>query len=165
MVMTLAKNKAPSKISPIIEQVRTVDSRARPRLRQLIKPCATEMAKAPATPTAAASVTLARPLYIEPMTDKISKLTGSKSLSDSTFWAQVYTSGSAGCTLGRHQACSMIQPMNMTAMIKPGTTPAMNKSKMDTSASTPYTIMGMDGGIIRPMVPAPAKDPMAMSLS
>ena len=89
MVMTLAKNKAPSKISPIMEQVRTVESNARPMFFQLMSPWANEMPKAPATPTAAASVTLAKPLYMEPITDKISKPTGSRSLRESIFCAQV----------------------------------------------------------------------------
>ena len=35
-------------------------------------------------------------------------------------------------------------------MNRPGPKPAMNNSPIDTSALTPYKIIGMDGGMITP---------------
>jgi len=78
--MALARNSAPHRIRPIIEQVRMVESSARFMLCQLSERCTPATTSAPPTPMAAASVTLASPEYIEPITDRIRNITGTKSL-------------------------------------------------------------------------------------
>ena len=53
----------------------------------------------------------------------------------------------------------MIQPEKSDISRIPGSTPAMKRCVIGTSAATPYTIMMIDGGMRMPSVPDPASDP------
>ena len=61
--------------------------------------------------------------------------------------------------LGRDSSFSF-RPMSSAAMmraapmIRPGMTPALNRSPMEVSAMEPYTTKVMEGGMMTPMAPA-----------
>ncbi len=65
-----------------------------------------------------------------------------------------------GTLSGFSSAHTMIQPLNSTASIRPGSTPAMNSLEIDSSADTPYTIRMIEGGISSPRVAGPPSEPM-----
>ena len=44
----------------------------------------------------------------------------------------------------------MTKTISATPISNPGPTPAMNSSPIDTSADTPYRIIGIDGGMTTP---------------
>ena len=58
-----------------------------------------------------------------------------------------------------------MQPEKSAISTMPGSTPAMNIFRIETSAATAYTIMMIDGGISRPSVPAPHSEPRLMRSS
>src|SRR6218665_1259821 len=54
-----------------------------------------------------------------------------------------------------------MQPMKTSADRMPGTTPAMNRREIETSAMMPKMIIRIEGGISEPSVPAEATQPVA----
>src|SRR5690554_4065011 len=52
-----------------------------------------------------------------------------------------------------------LKMIKLPAIIRPGIIPARNRSTMDSSVITPYTIIGIDGGISMPSVPPAAIKP------
>src|SRR6218665_3918924 len=55
----------------------------------------------------------------------------------------------------------VMQPMKTSADRMPGTTPAMNRREIETSAMMPKMIIRIEGGISEPSVPAEATQPVA----
>ena len=62
------RNDAPIKMRAIIAEVRVAPIKLAEKLSQLSERCANASNNAPTTPTAAASVAVAQPKYIEPIT-------------------------------------------------------------------------------------------------
>ena len=55
--------------------------------------------------------------------------------------------------------------MNMNTSMTPGRNPAMKSRAIETSATKPYTMSMIEGGISRPRVPDPASVQMVMRSS
>src|SRR5699024_10133474 len=115
--------------------------------------------KEPSTPTDAASVGVAQPVYILPRTSMIKRMIGNRLGSALKRSSHVYSSPLLA-RLGLIKLRIMIYPLNPIARIIPGMIPAINNLPILTSATIPYTIIIMLGGIKKPKVPAPARDPI-----
>jgi len=70
------KNAAPARISAIIAEVRVAPMRLSVKVLQLSDPWPAARVSEPITPKAAASVAVANPIYIDPMTRAMSRSTG-----------------------------------------------------------------------------------------
>ena len=72
------KNAAPIRIKAIMADVLVAPIRLTENVDQLRDPWAADSIKAPTTPTAAASVAVANPKYIDPMTTQTNPITGTR---------------------------------------------------------------------------------------
>ncbi len=77
--MAFDRKSAPARMRPIIEQVRTVPRSEPQSVRSVSVRWPTAMRSAPRTPIAPASVTEAKPPYMEPITKRMRKTTGPSS--------------------------------------------------------------------------------------
>ncbi len=105
-----------------------------------IAPCAQATRAAPSTPTAAASDGVASPPYIEPSTQAIRNSAGARSLSAAkrSLHGTCESLASVSGTIVRSRlVCSITQAMKVAASRNPGSTPAVNSFRIETSPSTP----------------------------
>ena len=134
-MMTLRK-KAPTRIATTIAVVRTVPSQTSRSMRHDSRPRWAVMASAPTMPTAAASVAVATPKKMAPITIRRSTSGGRRSGSSlrrisqlvSTLWPP-----HAGFQM---QATSTVR-LNRTVRMKPGRKPARYSLGTDVSVITP----------------------------
>jgi hypothetical protein len=101
--MASARKAAPARIRAIMHEVRVAPSRLSTKERQVSEPCAAASTSEPTTPMAAASVAVARPTYIEPMTQTMSTRTGIRNRASRSRAAKPI-GGSAGTCCGRSTA-------------------------------------------------------------
>ena len=95
--MASDRKAAPMRIKAIMAEVRVAPSSDWLKLSQVKERCAPARSSAPITPKAAASVAVAKPRYIEPMTSSTSRATGIKN-SDAFSFSNRVVLGSGGGT-------------------------------------------------------------------
>jgi hypothetical protein len=105
-----------------------------------IAPCAQATRAAQSTRTVAASDGVARPPYIEPSTQAIRNSAGARSfraVKRSLHGTCESLASVSGTMLGLRLVCSITQTMKVAASRNPGSTPAVNSFRIETSPSTP----------------------------
>ena len=87
--MDIVKNAPPAKMKAIIHEVFVAPIKLAKNVLKFKEPCKDARDKAPTTPKAAASVGVAQPMYIEPITNIISEKIGIKNFELLTFSKKV----------------------------------------------------------------------------
>ena len=90
------RKAAPASIRAIIAEVRVAPIKLSVKVRHEREPCVAASKSPPITPNAAASVAVANPRYMDPMTMVIRIMTGSRKREFLTFWAKVKLGSVAG---------------------------------------------------------------------
>ena len=92
---------------------------------------------APTTPSEAASVAVATPVYIDPITAKINSITGKSCLDLLIFSKNEYSSRIFGISFLLIKDQIITYDMNIRAIIIPGIIPAINNFAIDSCTATP----------------------------
>ena len=118
-------------------EVRVAPRRLSLKVNKVNDPCAAASTREPITPNAAASVAVAIPEYIEPMTSMTSNITGMSSFDSLSFWRNVIGASGGGTSCFLNTDHNATYPMNIPASTKPGIMPAMNSLDIDSLMVTP----------------------------
>src|SRR2546422_1990341 len=153
------RNLAPARMNMIMQDRRVAPIRLSQNVCRLSPPDHQEMASAPSTPYAAASVAVAQPITITQTMNTMSARHGTRCRALYSFSLRVVLISSGGVFSGFMSAQMTMYPENSAVSTKPGMKPARNTLMIDTSAATAYTTMMIDGGSRMPSVPAAASEP------
>ena len=131
------KNDEPAKIKAIMQDVLVAPSKDFLKVSKVKLFWKYESIKEPTTPRDAASVAVAIPVYIDPMTAKIKIITGNSFLDLFNFSIKVKFSNDFGIIFLFIEDQIITYSMNIIAIIIPGKIPAINSFAMDSWTVTP----------------------------
>ena len=138
-VKPIAKDKKvePAKINAIIHEVLVAPNKDDLNVSKVKLFWKYDRIKAPTTPKEAASVAVAIPVYIDPITAEISNITGKSCFDLFIFSKKEYSSRIFGISFLLIKDQIITYDINISAIIIPGIIPAMNNFAMDSWTATP----------------------------
>ena len=131
------KNVEPANMNAIIHEVLVAPNKDDLNVSNVKLFWKYDRIKDPTTPKEAASVAVAIPVYIDPMTEEISKITGKSCFDLLIFSKNEYSSIIFGISFLLINDQIITYDIKIKAIIIPGIIPAMNNFAMDSWTATP----------------------------